>query len=68
MQKNASRVEQLKFAIHLCVNLVKEGTFRCRRGEVAGFKWRLRGLRDGLLRRPVPVRELGLERAPVHNE
>ena len=64
VQKNATRAEQLKFAIHLCVNLVKEGTFRCRRGEAAGFKWRLRGLRDGLLRRPVPVQELGLDGAP----
>jgi GT2 family glycosyltransferase len=63
VQKNASRAEQLKFAIHLCVNLVKEGIFRYRRGEVAGFKWRLRGLRDGLLRRPVPVHELGLDGA-----
>ncbi len=68
VQKNASRAEQLKFAIHLGVNLVKEGTFRYRRGELAGFMWRLRGIRDGLLRRPVPVRELGLDGAPVHHE
>ncbi len=61
VRKNATRGEQLKFAFYLCGNLAKEAVFRYRRRELAGFKWRLRGLRDGLLRRPVPLRELGLD-------
>jgi hypothetical protein len=65
VKKNATRAEQLKFAFYLCGNLAKEGILRYRRGELAGFKWRLRGLRDGLLRRPVPVRELGLDGAGI---
>jgi GT2 family glycosyltransferase len=63
VRKNATRAEQLKFAFYLCGNTLKEGILRYRRGELGGFKWRLRGLRDGLLRRPVPVRELGLDGA-----
>jgi GT2 family glycosyltransferase len=63
VRKNAARAEQLKFAFYLCGNTVKEAILRYRRGELAGFKWRLRGLRDGLLGRPVPVRELGLDGA-----
>ncbi|HVM96415.1 MAG TPA: glycosyltransferase family 2 protein [Candidatus Acidoferrales bacterium] len=61
VRKNATRSQQMSYAIHLIVNLVKEGIFRYRRGELAGFRLRLRGLRDGLLRRPVPLRTLGLE-------
>jgi hypothetical protein len=60
VRKNATWAQRVKFAVHLFVNLVKEGTFRGRRGEWAGFRMRLQGLRDGMLRRPVPVRSLGL--------
>jgi GT2 family glycosyltransferase len=60
VRKNASWSQRLKFAFYLCGNLLKEGTWRYRRGELAGFTLRLRGLRDGLLRRPVPVAALGL--------
>jgi len=61
VRKSASWVECLKYAVHLPVNLLKEGVFRYWRGELEGFKLRLRGVRDGLLQRPVPLRELGLE-------
>jgi GT2 family glycosyltransferase len=61
VRKNATWLELLSYAIHLPVSLLKEGVFRYRRGELAGFKLRLRGVRDGLLRRPVPTRELGLD-------
>jgi GT2 family glycosyltransferase len=61
VRKNARWGECLEYAIRLPVNLLKEGVFRFRRGEIEGFKLRLRGVRDGLLRRPVPLRDLGLE-------
>jgi GT2 family glycosyltransferase len=61
VRKNASWPETASYVVHLAVNLIKEGTFRYRRGEWAGFRLRLQGLRDGLLRRPVPLRSLGLE-------
>src|SRR5579862_2411940 len=64
MRKNASRMQQLTYAVYLCGNLLKEAVFRGRRGEMAGFRLRMRGLRDGLLRRPVPVSELGLGAVP----
>jgi len=64
MRKNASWAQRLTYAVYLCGNLVKEAVFRGRRGELAGFKLRLRGLRDGLLRRPVPLGEIGLDGAP----
>ena len=67
VRKNATRAKQLKFAFYLCGNILKEAILRYRRGELAGFKWRLRGLRDGFLRRPVPVRELGLD-GGLHRE
>jgi GT2 family glycosyltransferase len=63
VRKNANWTERLEYAIRLPVNLMKEGVFRYRRGELAGFRLRLRGVRDGLLSRPVPVRDLGLDSA-----
>jgi len=63
VRKNASWTQCLAYAIRLPVNLMKEAMFRYRRGELAGFKLRLRGVRDGLLRRPVPLRDLGLDSA-----
>src|SRR5207248_73201 len=38
VRKNATWLELLEYAIRLPVNLAKEGVFRYRRGEVAGFK------------------------------
>jgi len=61
VRKHAGWRQRLKFACYLGGHLVKEWAFRYRRGELEGFKLRVRGLRDGLLRRPVPLRELGLE-------
>ncbi len=60
VRKNAPLHLQAKYAIHLFVNLLKDAAFRWRRNEWAGFRLRLLGIRDGILRRPVPVRELGL--------
>ncbi|MBI3781894.1 MAG: glycosyltransferase family 2 protein [Deltaproteobacteria bacterium] len=61
VRKNANWTQCVSYVVHLAVNLIKEGTFRCRRGEWAGFRLRLQGLRDGLLRRPVPLNALGLD-------
>lgn len=60
LRKNATAAQRCKYAVHLAVNLVKDAVFRLRRGEIAGFRLRLRGLLDGLLRRPLPLAELGL--------
>jgi GT2 family glycosyltransferase len=64
VRKHASVAERLKYAVYLCGNLLREGVLRYRRGEMAGFKLRLCGLRDGLLRRPVPLGALGLDSVP----
>ncbi len=63
VRKNASTGEQLKYALHLTVNLCKDAWLRYRRHELPGFRLRLLGIRDGLLRRPVPVEALGLDRS-----
>lgn len=60
VRKHASAGQCLKYTFFLAGNLLKEARFRFQRGEMTGFALRLRGLRDGLLRRPVPVAELGL--------
>ena len=64
VRKHASWRQRLTYAFYLCGNLLKEAVFRGRRRELAGFKLRLRGLRDGLLRRPVPLRDIGLGGEP----
>jgi GT2 family glycosyltransferase len=61
VRKHASWFELFKYVVHLMADLVSEAVYRYRSGEVAGFKLRVRGLWDGLLRRPIPLRELGLE-------
>ncbi len=69
VRKHASLPLQLKYAVHLAVNLVKDGLFRWRRNELAGFRLRLQGLRDGLLKRPLPLERLGLaSRATWHDD
>jgi len=60
VRKNATGWQRCKYAVYLGGNLLKEGIFRWRRGEWDGFRLRIRGLRDGLLRRPLPLAELGL--------
>jgi len=68
VRKNATWAECLEYALRLPVNLVKEAVFRYRRGELEGFKLRLRGVRDGLLGRPVPLHDLGLDgQSPVRH-
>lgn len=61
VRKNATLREQLAFAFYTSGHLVKDAIFRWRRGELGGYRLRLRGLRDGLLRRPVPLAEFGLD-------
>lgn len=61
VRKHASRAQVLKFAAYTAGGLLKDVVYRWRMGELAGYRLRLRGLRDGLLRRSVPVRALGLE-------
>jgi GT2 family glycosyltransferase len=60
IRKNATTRQALTFAVYTLGSLLKELVFRWRRGELDGYRMRLRGLRDGLLRRSVPVSELGL--------
>jgi GT2 family glycosyltransferase len=60
VRKNATARQALTFAVYTAGNLLKEALYRWRMGELAGYRLRLRGLRDGLLRRPVPLAELGL--------
>ena len=60
VRKHATLAQKLKYAVYLTGNLLKEARFRSGRGEMAGFRLRLRGLRDGILGRAVPLRELGL--------
>lgn len=61
VRKNATPGEMLAFIFYTSGHLVKDAVFRWRRGELGGYRLRLRGLRDGLLRRAVPLAELGLE-------
>lgn len=61
VRKNGRWHEQLKFAFYLSGHLLKESIRSYRAGQLAGFRLRLRGVRDGLLRRPVPLAALGLE-------
>src|SRR5262249_27762613 len=62
VRKNATLGETLAFIYFTAGHLVKDAVFRWRRGELDGYRLRLRGLRDGLLNRAVPLAELGLER------
>lgn len=60
VRKHATPAQALKFAVYTAGSLLKDAVYRWRRGELKGFALRLRGLRDGLLRRPVPLEEMGL--------
>jgi GT2 family glycosyltransferase len=69
VRKHAPLRLQAKYAVHLAVNLMKDGVFRWRRNELDGFRLRLQGVRDGLLRRPLPLEQLGLaSRAEWHDQ
>lgn len=63
VRKNATAGQALRYGIYTAGNLLKEFALRWRRGELRGYLLRLRGLRDGLLRRAVPVTDLGLAHA-----
>lgn len=67
VRKNATWREWLRFYLHLGPSLVREAAFRLPRGEGRAFLVRLRGVRDGLLRRPVPLARLGLHRLSHHH-
>jgi GT2 family glycosyltransferase len=60
VRKNATFGQTLTYCVYTAGNLLKELVFRWRRGELQGYRMRLRGMRDGLLRRAVPLAELGL--------
>ena len=60
VRKNASWSQALVFAFYTMGNLLKDAMYRWRVGELAGYRLRLRGLRDGLLGRAIPLAELGL--------
>lgn len=60
VRKNATPFEALTFAVYTAGSLIKEALYRWRMGELDGYRLRLRGLRDGLVGRPVPLAELGL--------
>jgi len=65
VRKNATWAQRLKFGFYLGGHLLKEAVRCYRIGELPGFWMRVRGLRDGLLGRPVPLRFLGLETMPA---
>ncbi len=67
VRKNASWGETLAFAFYTGGHLVKDAVFRWRRGELDGYRLRLRGLRDGLLRRAVPLAEFGFDRPRIES-
>jgi GT2 family glycosyltransferase len=60
VRKNATAGQALTYGFYTAGNLLKELILRWRRGELRGYWLRLRGMRDGLLRRPVPLAELHL--------
>jgi GT2 family glycosyltransferase len=60
VRKHASVRQGLKFAAYVCGHLLREGLRCARRGEIDGFRLRLRGFYDGVRRRPVPLGYLGL--------
>jgi GT2 family glycosyltransferase len=60
VRKHASPAQVLKFAAYTAGGLLKDVGYRWHTGELKGFALRLRGLRDGLLRRPVPLEAMGL--------
>ncbi len=66
VRKNAAWREWARFYVHLPASLAREAAFRFPRGEWRAFLLRLRGVWDGLCRRPVPLADLGLSthRAP----
>jgi len=64
VRKHGSLGQRLAFAVYTLGNLMKEFALRARRGELAAYRWRLRGLVDGLFGRPVPLAELGLRPRP----
>jgi GT2 family glycosyltransferase len=64
VRKHATLRQTLKFAGYTAGSLLKDAVYRWRTGELKGYLMRLRGLRDGLLRRPIPTEALGLQRRP----
>jgi GT2 family glycosyltransferase len=64
VRKHATTRQMAKFACFTAGSLLWDAVYRWRTGELKGYRMRLRGLFDGLLRRPVPVAELGLGRPP----
>lgn len=64
VRKNATLAQTAAYCVYVAGNLLKELVFRWRRGELRGYRLRLRGMRDGLLHRPVPLAELGLRSPP----
>jgi GT2 family glycosyltransferase len=60
VRKHGTAWQRLKFGAYTAASLLKELPRRARSGEMAGYRLRLRGLRDGLLGRPVPAGTLGL--------
>jgi len=65
VRKNATVGQALTYGVYTAGNLLKELVLRWRRGELAGYRMRLRGLRDGLLGRAVPLSDLGLAAPPA---
>ncbi len=62
VRKNASLRQILCFTVFTIGNLLKDLRYRLGTHELDGYLLRLRGFRDGILRRPVPLEELGLRR------
>jgi len=58
--RHGSRVEQALMATAILVTLPFQWMRRRIRGQQAGVHMKLRGWRDGLARRPIPFKELGL--------
>jgi GT2 family glycosyltransferase len=62
VRKHGDWRQRLRFAAYTVGNLLKELPYRWRIGQLAGYRLRLRGLRDGLLGREIPFEQLGLRR------
>ena len=63
VRKHGSLGRRLEFSARTLGNLMKELPYRWSHGQLGAYRWRLRGLLDGLFGGPLPLRELGLRPA-----
>jgi len=61
VRKHGSIAQKLRFGVYTAGSLLRDLPYRWRLGQLAVFRWRLRGLVDGLLGRRPRLVELGLQ-------